>query len=59
MFKFENGQKVEDKVTRFIGTVTERTDYITGCNRYGVESLDETFSITTAYFDEDRLESDD
>ena len=35
-FLFENGQTVKEVVTGFTGVIMGRTDYLTGCNRYGV-----------------------
>lgn len=37
MFKISLGAKVRDKITGLEGVVTWRADYLTGCNRYGVQ----------------------
>jgi hypothetical protein len=37
MFKFKPGETVRDLVTGFEGIIVSRTDYISGCNRYGVQ----------------------
>ena len=33
-FIFENGQEAYDVVTGFKGIITQRVDYLTGCNQY-------------------------
>lgn len=33
-FKFELGDTLQDKISKFKGIVVGRTDFITGCNRY-------------------------
>lgn len=38
MFKFKLGEKVKDTITGYEGIVMARTEYWTGCNRYGVLS---------------------
>ena len=38
-FKFNNGDEVKDRTTGFIGIIRARGDYLTGCNRYGVQSI--------------------
>jgi len=35
-FKFELGQKVEDKITGFSGIIMGRAQYLTQCNCYGI-----------------------
>ena len=57
-FKFDLGQIVKDKINGFHGVIVCRSQYMTGCNRYAVQSR-----IVTAdgkipewvYFDEDLL----
>ncbi len=39
-YVFENGQIVRDVITGFQGCVRARADYLTGCNRYGVQHQD-------------------
>lgn len=55
-FKIELGEKVTDSITGFKGTVTGRSEYITGCKQYAVvpRSKDNKASEGT-WFDEDRL----
>ena len=58
MFKFQLGTQVKDTITRFTGVVTVRIDYITGSNRYGVQST--AFDKDGApkkevWYDEERL----
>lgn len=36
-FKFDLGDKVKDAITNFSGIVVARSQYLTGCNRYGVQ----------------------
>jgi len=36
-FKFENGDEVKDGVSGYKGIIRARADYLTGCNRYGVQ----------------------
>lgn len=38
MFKFGLGQVLKDIVTGFKGVVAARTEYLTGCNRYSLQS---------------------
>lgn len=59
MFKFDLGQLVRDKITGFNGIVVARTEYLTGCSRYSVQSrkLDEKGKPQDwLAFDEDQLE---
>lgn len=35
-WKFELGDKVKDRVSGFKGIVTSRTEYLNGCQQYGV-----------------------
>lgn len=37
-FKFELGVEAKDLVTGFQGIIVARTQYLTGCNRYGIQS---------------------
>lgn len=37
-FKFELGDEVQDLVTKFKGVIRSRADYLTGCDRYAVQS---------------------
>ncbi len=58
MFKFKQGETVQDKVTGFTGIVTTRCDYISGCNRYYVQPKvgDDGKNIDGIYVDEPALE---
>ena len=38
MFKLNLGQEVKDKVTGFVGVIVCRAEYMTGCNRYSLQS---------------------
>lgn len=57
-FKFDNGDKVKDRMTGFQGLVIARVDFITGCNRYTVqpEKLDAGKVADSVTFDEPLLE---
>lgn len=37
MFKHELGQQAQDLVTGFKGIIFSRSQYLTGCNRYGLQ----------------------
>ncbi len=61
MFKFELGQKVKERITGFKGVIVARSQYMTGCNRYGVQSQKlkhDGKPLEWEYFDEDLLEID-
>lgn len=51
--------KVKDKTTGYSGTVTAKSEYITGETRYLVESVDSTGRPTEFWYDESRLEKED
>jgi len=53
------GAKVKDKITGFTGTVTGRTEYITGCAQYLVQPpIDKEGKFVDArWIDEDRLDA--
>jgi hypothetical protein len=57
-FKWEMGSEVKDKVTGFKGIVVCRSQYLTGCNRYAVQSqeLCDAKPVSWQNFDEDQLE---
>jgi hypothetical protein len=57
-FKFELGATVRDTVTGFVGVVAGRTQYLFGCNRYGVQAkvLHDGKPIEWQSFDELQLE---
>ena len=59
--KIENGQKVKDVITGFVGMVTGRCEYITGCNQVLVQPEVKEPGKGTEFqeprwFDEDRCE---
>lgn len=58
-FKFELGQEVKDRVTGFKGIIMARTQYLTGCNRYGMQDRKLTKEGKPAdwqNFDEDQID---
>jgi len=58
IFKFAIGAKVVDHITKFTGTIMARTQYLTGCNRYGIlrEKIEPTENIPDwEWLDETRL----
>ncbi len=60
-FEFGLGNKLRDKITGFVGHVMARTNYITGCDRYSLISLNKEESIkdnseSWTNFDANRLE---
>lgn len=57
-FIYSLGDKVKDKVTGFKGVVVVRSQYLTGCNRYGLQNQKLSEKGQPAdwqYFDEDLL----
>lgn len=58
LFKYKLGLKVKDKVTGFTGIITARTQYLTGCNGYGITPPVDKDGKTGEWqhFDEGRLE---
>lgn len=56
-FKFNLGDVVTDKVTKFEGAIVGRGDHISGCNTYGVQSaaLKDGLPSDVKWFDEPRL----
>ena len=58
MFKFDLGQELKDSITGFQGVAMVRSEYLTGCNHYGLQSRDQRKDgepISWVYFDETRL----
>ena len=55
-FKFNLGQKVEDRVTHYHGKITARAEYLHGPNTYLVEGVDTTGRPIEVWVAEDRLE---
>lgn len=59
-FLYQRGVYVRDKITGFAGCVVIRSDYITGCNRYGIEGeAKDNKPGELTWIDEQRLEVDD
>ena len=59
MFKHELGAEVKDKITGFKGLVVGRTEYLTGCRRYTLQSRSlgkDGKPQDWLTFDEDQLE---
>ena len=58
MFKFKLGQKAKEKITGFTGIIVARIDYLTGCNRYSLQTEDlyEGKPVDWQNFDENQLE---
>ena len=60
-FKFNVGERVKDLVTGYEGLISCRTEFLTGCNRYGVQSevlsKDRERPQDPCYFDENQLQS--
>lgn len=59
-FKFNCGDLVKDKITKFKGIIICRMEYLTGCNRYSLQAKDlhEGKPIEWQHFDEDQLEKE-
>lgn len=58
MFKHNLGHTAKDKITGFVGVITARVDYLTGCNRYHLQprELKDGKPVEGIYFDEDQIE---
>lgn len=55
-FLFEHGHEAEDVVTGFRGIITQRCDFLTGCNQYCLISQSKDGKEpTTKWVDEPRL----
>ncbi len=57
-FVFNNGDKVRDTITGYEGIVRGRSDFLTGCKRYGVQScqMKDNKPAEWEWFDESQLE---
>ena len=57
MFKFGLGSKVRNAITGYTGIVVQRTDYLSGYKRYGIQSqeLYDGKPLEPEYFDEEQL----
>lgn len=57
-FKYELGMLLLDTITRFTGTVLSRSQWLYGCNTYGLKSseLKDGKPMDLIWFDEDQLE---
>ena len=58
MFKHELGKEVKDKVTGVTGIIVSRAQYLTGCNRYGVQRKPKKGEAPPEWlhFDENQIE---
>lgn len=58
MFRFNNGDRVRDRISGFTGIVTGRTDFLNGCIRYAVtpEKVKTGQTHEPTWFDEQQLE---
>ena len=56
-YRFNLGDRVADLVTAFSGIVIGRSDYISGCDTYGVqaETLKDGMPLEIKWFDDPRL----
>jgi hypothetical protein len=56
-FKFDLGQTVTDTITGYEGVVISRSQWLTGCNTYGVKSkkLKDGKPMDSVHFDEQQL----
>lgn len=57
-YKHELGKEAKDIVTGFKGIITSRTEYLTGCNRYGLQpkANKEGKTDDPKWFDENQIE---
>ena len=55
----ELGKKAKDSITGFEGTVTAKTEWLTGCTRYALQGICKKGDVPPEeqWFDESRLES--
>jgi len=58
IFKLELGSKVKDIISGYKGIIVARSEWVTGCKRYGVqaEACKDSKPIDEQWFDEVRLE---
>jgi len=57
-FTFNLGDEVKDKITGYKGVIRARSQYLTGCNTYGIQSqklTKEEAPQDWKWFDEDQL----
>lgn len=57
-FKHELGKLGKDKITNFQGIIISRCEYLTGCNRYGIQpiELQNGTLVDSVYFDEECID---
>lgn len=57
-FKHDLGKEAKDIVTGFKGIITCRSQYLTGCNRYGIQpKMDKKGDVPeTRWYDENQIE---
>ena len=60
-FKFNLGDRLKDRVTGFEGIVMSRTEWLTGCNTYGLKSqvLKDGLPTDSQWVDEVQLDKVD
>lgn len=58
MFTHELGKVGKDKITGFVGILTSRCEFLTGCSRYCIQptELRDGKPIDGIYFDEGQIE---
>ena len=58
MFIHELGKIGKDKITGFVGILTARCEFLTGCNRYCIQPTDlkDGRPIESIYFDEAQIQ---
>ena len=54
MVELKLGMKVKDNVTGAVGTITAKAEYLYGESQFLFEYLNETGSICSSWFSEDR-----
>lgn len=56
-FTYEHGESLTDQISGFMGVVTGRADYITGCRQYLLQPKGESSNkkADAEWFDEGRL----
>lgn len=59
IFKYELGTPVKDKITGYKGIIVGRSQFLTGCNRYAVQSkkLKDDKPAEFVYFDENQIDA--
>lgn len=55
-YRFELGQKAKDIITGIEGIIISRSEWLTGCNTYGIVQTKAGKTADAEWFDEMRLE---